>query len=99
MGYVYGGLWFLLAILLYVRFRGEGKIIYVLSGYFIIMGIWWVANQMIEGVNLMTGMYGWIFRGISAVMLIALVIVYIYDRRLKQSSDSSDRSESSSKSE
>ncbi len=94
MGYVYSGLWFLIAILLFVRFRGEGKVVYVLSGYFVIMGIWWLINQMVQ-IDLMSGVYGWVFRGISALMLVVLVVTYIYDRkiRISESDETSDAGE------
>ena len=94
MGYIYTGLWFVAAILLLVRFRKESRIIYVLSGYFFYAGCWWLANQLLE-IDLMAGVYGWIFRGISAVMLVALGVVYLTEKRSRTaaSSEEADTSE------
>lgn len=94
MGYIYTALWFVVAILLFVRFRKESRIIYVLSGYFFYAGCWWLANQLLE-VDLMAGMYGWIFRGISLAMLVLLAIVYLAEKRshTAASSEEADSSE------
>ena len=79
MGYFYSALWFVIAAVLLVRFRGEGKIIYILSGYFTVMGIWWLANQFVE-VDLLSGVYGWILRGLSLAVLLILLGIYIYNK-------------------
>lgn len=82
MGYVYSALWFVVAILLIVRFRKESKIIYFLSGYFAVMGAWWLTNEFVA-VDLLSGTYGWIFRGISAVVIIVLLMAYFREKRKK----------------
>ena len=43
----------------------------------------------------MSGVYGWVFRGISALMLVVLVVTYIYDRkiRISESDETSDAGE------
>lgn len=95
MGYLYTVLWFLTALLLFVRFRKESRIVYVLSGYFVFLGFWWLANQLLE-TDLMTGIFGWIFRGVSLLMLIVLGIVYFLEKRSsaqKASSADSDKDE------
>lgn len=89
MGYVYGIIWFVLAVLLFFKFRGEGKIIYVLSIYFMIMGIWWTANEIVS-VDLMGGMYVWIFRAITFLMLLVLLVVYYRERHSYSSSDTTE---------
>ncbi len=98
MGYVYGILWVVLAVLLFFKFRGEGKIIYVLSGYFLIMGVWWTANELVS-IDLMGGMYVWIFRGITLAMLLVLLVVYYREKRSYSASETSDVSENSSETE
>lgn len=80
MGYIYTVLWFITALLLFFKFRKESRIVYVLSGYFIYLGFWWLANQLLEA-DLMNGIYGWIFRGVSLVMLIILAVVYLLEKR------------------
>ena len=38
MGYLYTVMWFMMALLLYSKFKNEGKIVYILSGYFLFAG-------------------------------------------------------------
>lgn len=86
MGYVYSALWFVISIMLIVRFRKESKVVYVLSGYFAFMGCWWLVNQFVEA-DLLSGVYGWIFRGVSAVVMAVLIIAYFREKqRIKSDS-------------
>ena len=39
MGYLYTVMWFMMALLLYSKFKNEGKIVYILSGYFLFAGV------------------------------------------------------------
>ena len=80
MEYVYTVLWFMMAALLYSKFKSEGKIVYILSGYFVFAGIWWLANQFVAA-DLMTGTYGMIFRGVSVIALVVLILAYIEQKR------------------
>ena len=76
MGCFYTVLWFMMAALLYSKFKDEGKIVYILSGYFIFTGIWWLANQLIQ-VDLMSGIYIWILRAVSALVLLMCMVIYM----------------------
>jgi hypothetical protein len=40
------------------------------------MSGWYLANNLIAGVDLFSGVYSWIFRGVSAVTLIICGVVY-----------------------
>ena len=75
MGYVYSGLWFIMAVVLMTKFRKESKMVYVLSAYFIFAGIWWLTDQL-AGVDMLYGTYGWIFRAVSVAALVAAGVVY-----------------------
>lgn len=83
MDYIYAGMWFLVAIILITRFRKESRIIYVLSGYFAVMGMWWLANTFVSA-DLLGGTYGWIFRGVSAVVIVILIIAYFREKQNKK---------------
>ncbi len=82
MGYVYAVMWFVIAVVLAVRFHKESKMIWGMSGYFIWMGCWWLADQFIEA-DLMHGTFGWIFRGISVIMIAVLAALYLREKRKK----------------
>lgn len=82
MNYLYSGIWFVVAVLLYVRFRKESKFVYLLSGYFTFMGIWWLADELMP-VDLMSGVYAWILRGISFFVMLCLLLGYFRNKRKK----------------
>ena len=86
MGYVYSALWFLMAVLLFIRFRKVSRIIYVMCAYFLYAGVWWLCNELID-INLMSGIYGNIFRGVSIGMLILLGLVYFLEKKAKSAKD------------
>ena len=90
MGYVYAGMWFIIAIILIVRFRKESKVIYVLSAYFAVMGCWWLVNEFVS-IDLLNGTYGWILRGVSVVVLVSAVIAYYMEKKKKSKSQDSDK--------
>ena len=85
MGYVYAAAWFLVAVVLFVRFRKEGKIIIPISIYFLFLGGWWLANEFVEA-DLLHGTYAWILRGIS-VAVIAVCGIFYYHKRRKDKSN------------
>ena len=82
MGYVYAALWFVVGIMLFVRFRREGKIIIPISIYFLFLGGWWLTNEFVEA-DLLHGTYAWILRGISAAVIAVCGIYYFKKRKNK----------------
>ena len=84
MGYIYTVMWFMMALLLYSKFKNEGKIVYILSGYFLFAGVWWFANQLVT-TDLMSGTYGLIFRGVSVLALIALIFSFFGKKKHSES--------------
>lgn len=82
MNYLYSGIWFIVAVLLFVRFRKESRIVYLLSGYFTFMGIWWLADEILS-VDLMNGIYGWILRGVSFFVVLCLLLMYFRSKSKK----------------
>ena len=80
MGFVYAGLWFFVAVVLFVRFRSESRAVLPMSLYFLFLGGWWTANEFLSA-DLMQHPYVWIVRGVSAVMLIFCMAVYYMERK------------------
>lgn len=86
MDYVYGAVWLIIALLLIFKMSKENKIFYFLGGYFVFMGAWWIINPLVPSVNMFDGVPGWIFRGVSAVVIIIVAVFYyktIYKQRKK----------------
>ena len=77
MGYFYAVMWLIAGLLLIFTVSKENKIFYFLGAYFLFMGSWWGINEYLHDVNLFDGVYGWVFRGISAIVLIIIIVFYI----------------------
>lgn len=80
MGNVYALIWLIIAIILIVRFRKESRSVYLLGGYFIVLSIWWFANELTE-VDLMHGVWSWGIRSVSIAVLAAAVVFYYLERK------------------
>lgn len=87
MEYVYTVLWFLIAVILFIGFRKEGRVVIVSIFTFLFMGCWRLANILITDIDLMNGIYGWIFKGVVLAALIIGIIFYTRDKN-KNTTDS-----------
>ena len=92
MGYVYSVLWLIIAVMLFLRFRKENKVVYLLSCYFVFLSVWWFLDPFVHGLNLMDGMYVWILRLVSAFVLSISLLLYIRERSI-HNNDSAQNSE------
>ena len=81
MQYVYAVMWFVMAMMLIFKFSKENKIFYLAGALFLVFGFWWLFDALLPNVNLFAGMYGWIFKGIIAVVLVIIAIFYINYRK------------------
>ncbi len=79
MDYVYGIVWLVVAVILIFKMSKEDKIFIFLGAFFVVMGIWWLADAYLTEVDLLNGDYGLILRGIGAVVL-AITVVYYYKK-------------------
>lgn len=80
MGYIYAGMWAIIAVYLFVTAFKLNKVLFLGSGLFAFMSVWWLVNEFTE-VNLFEGQYGLIFRIVVAVVLIGFLIVYFLTKR------------------
>ena len=80
MGYVYAGMWAIIAVYLFVTAFKLNKVLFLGSGLFAFMSVWWLVNEFTE-VNLFECQYGLIFRIVVAVVLIGFLIVYFLTKR------------------
>lgn len=86
-GYIYAALWLIIAVYLFFYAFKSHKFLFFLSGYFLFMSGWYLTNQLLTEVNLFSGMYSWIFRGIALVVLIICVLVYFYSKKKRAEQD------------
>ena len=82
MGYLYTVVWFLIAgYLLYNAIRrNRTPILFILSGFMVFLGVWELIDT-ISDVNMKAGTYGWIYRGVALVALIACLVWMVLSRR------------------
>lgn len=77
MGYLYAGLWALVAVFLLFYARKVSPLLYFLSGFFFFMSAWWLLNELLP-LNLFDGIYGIVFRVIVGAVLLALIGIYVF---------------------
>lgn len=82
MGYLYTVVWFLIAgYLFYLALRrNRTPILFILSGFMVFLGVWELIDTLNE-INMKSGVYGWIYRGVAVLALIACFVWYIKSRR------------------
>ena len=82
MGYLYTAVWLVLAgYMLYTAIkRNRTPILFILSGFLVFLAVWEFINT-VSGVDMKSGVYGWIYRGVALVVLILCFIRYFKSRR------------------
>ena len=76
-GYVYTVMWFILAVYMFYLSFKHTKFFFVLSAFFLFLSGWYLCDELIVGVDLFSGVYSWIYRGVALVVLIICVIAYL----------------------
>ena len=79
-GYIWAVLWFILAAyLFYLAFR-ESRLFFIIAPFFVFLGGWALADELLE-VDLMGGVYGWIYRGVAVIVLIIYGVIFFNTKR------------------
>ena len=91
MGYLYTVVWLLIAgyMLYFGLRRNRTPIIFILSGFLVFLAGWELVDTISE-LNLKTGMYGWIYRGVALVVLVICLIWMFRGRRERKNKDDSE---------
>ncbi|MBQ3330492.1 MAG: hypothetical protein IJG87_04860 [Ruminococcus sp.] len=76
-GWLYVAVWFALAAyLIYVTIRRyRTPLMFILSGFMVFLGVWELVN-MLTAVDLKSGAFGWIYRGVAFVVLVMCLVWY-----------------------
>ncbi len=81
-GYLYCGLWLIIAIYMtYLGFK-ENKFLFVIATFFLFMSGWYLADELLTNVDMFSGVYSLIFRGVAVVVLVVCIIAYIRYRKI-----------------
>lgn len=78
MGYIYTAAFVIIGIYLIYNAIKEYRFLLLPGIYFIFLGGWWLANELLPDVNLMSGVFGWIIRGLSVVVLVITGLIYYF---------------------
>lgn len=89
MDYVYVVMWLIIGIYLIISAKKLGNILYFCGTFFMIFGGWKLADILLEA-ELFKGVYGIVFRVITAVFLGICVIAYIQNKRKEKEKDKAE---------
>lgn len=81
-GYLYSGLWLIIAIYLFYLGFKENKFLFVVSAFFFYMSGWYLINELLPNVDMFSGVYALVFRGIAVAFLVVCIIAYIRYRKI-----------------
>lgn len=73
--YIYVALWYILALYLLYTAVKESRFFFIIAGFFAFLGTWALVDIFVD-TDLMSGVYGWIYRGVAIVVLILCAIWY-----------------------
>jgi len=79
-GYIYAAVWFILAAYLFYVGIKENRFFLIVAPFFVFLGGWALADEL-TAVDLMSGAYGWIYRGVAILMLIICALKYYLHRK------------------
>lgn len=83
MGYVYAAAMFLAGIFIIYFSVKENKLFCIVGAYFLLMGIYWLVNELTPNVDLFGGTYGIAFRCVTvAVAVFAIILYFIHHRNV-----------------
>ncbi len=80
MGYLYAGMWALIAVYLFVTAFKVNKILFLGAGLFAFMSVWWLVNELLP-VNLFEGVCVVIFRIVVCAALAGFIAAYALSKR------------------
>ncbi|MCY1714983.1 hypothetical protein [Caproiciproducens galactitolivorans] len=83
MRYLYAAMWFAAGLILIFRMGRENRIFYFAGAFFLFLGGWWLAFAA-GAANLFAGVWGWVFRVITAAALALFCFAYYKEVKRKK---------------
>lgn len=81
MGYVYAAAMFFAGIFIIYFAVKENKLFCIVGVYFLLMGIYWLINELTPSIDLFAGGYGIAFRCVTAAVAVFAIILYFIHRK------------------
>ncbi|MBQ4128183.1 MAG: hypothetical protein IJD68_00250 [Ruminococcus sp.] len=88
-GYIYAALWLILAIYLLIQAIKNYKFLFVISGFFFFMFCWYLANELLS-IDLFSGVYSLIFKGVAIAVLIVCAVAYLIHKKRQNAENMED---------
>jgi len=86
LDYIFGTAWLVVAALLIFRFSKESKYFYLAGGWFALFGIWTIVDKIMDN-SLNQGVLSWVFKGITLVVSVILIFVFLTERKTSLTED------------
>ena len=78
MGYLFTAMFFIIGIYLIFNAIKEFRFLLLPGIYFVVLGIWWLIDELTPGIDITGGMFAWGIRGVSLVVLIITGAIYYF---------------------
>ena len=84
-GWLYTVVWLLIAayLIFMTITRYRKPVMFILSGFVVFLAVWELINTL-TAVDMKAGVYGWIYRGVAAVVLILCLVWYFWQRNHRE---------------
>lgn len=83
MSYFYAIMWFAVGLILLFSMSKENKIFIFAGLFFLVLGGWWLANELLPDIDLFSGGWGIGLKCVTGVALVVLAGAFIKEYRKK----------------
>ena len=83
MPYFYAIMWFMVGLILIFSMSKENKIFLLAGAFFLVLGGWWLANELLPEIDLFTGGWGIALKCITGVALVILSVAFVKEYKKK----------------
>lgn len=78
MGYLFTAMFFIIGIYLIFNAIKEFRFLLLPGIYFVVLGIWWLIDELTPSIDITGGVFAWGIRGVSFVVLIITGAIYYF---------------------
>lgn len=83
MPYFYTIMWFMVGLILIFAMSKENKIFLLAGAFFLLLGGWWLANELLPDIDMFAGGWGIGLRCITGAALVILSVAFIKEYKKK----------------
>lgn len=83
MPYFYAIMWFMVGLILIFSMSKENKIFLLAGAFFMVLGGWWLVNELLPETDLFSGGWGIGLKCITGAALVILSVAFVKEYRKK----------------